>query len=247
MSPPRDGVAMSPPQGILVADATASAGPARPRRDAAGPDDPARRSWRGWSWRARLAAAEWRLRDVTICAGLLVATLPVALAAACLIKIDSPGPVFYRQLRTGLHGQPFTLLKFRSMRLDAECGGPCWAAVQDPRVTRIGGFLRATRIDELPQLLNVLRGEMSLIGPRPERPHFVAQLAEVIPGYTDRTAILPGITGWAQVNYPYGASVEDARHKLAYDLYYVHHRGRLLDLRILLATIRVVLLGIGAR
>ena len=199
------------------------------------------------SWRERLAAAEWRVRDVTISVGLLIATLPVSLAAICLIKLDSPGPVFYHQVRAGLHGQPFTLLKFRTMRQDAESGGPCWAAVRDPRVTRIGAYLRAARIDELPQLLNVLRGDMSLIGPRPERPHFVSELARVIPDYNQRTGILPGITGWAQVNRPYGASVEDARDKLRYDLYYVRHRGRGLDLRILLATIRVVLLGIGAR
>ena len=233
---------MSPPLAIPVADGMVAAEHARPRRDAGAWDRPARRSWR-----ARLMAAEWRARDVTIGAALLVATLPISLVAMCLIKLESPGPVFYRQLRTGLHGRPFTVLKFRSMRQDAESGGPCWAAVRDQRVTRIGAYLRATRIDELPQLLNVLRGEMSLIGPRPERPHFVAELAEIIPDYTRRTEILPGITGWAQVNHPYGASVEDARAKLAYDLYYLRHRGRLLDLRILLATVRVVVLRIGAR
>ncbi len=218
---------------IPVADGAVATEHARPRRDGAAGDRPA--------WRS------WRARDVAIGAALLVATLPISLAVMCLIKLDSPGPVFYRQRRTGLHGQPFTLLKFRSMRQDAESGGPCWAAVGDPRVTRIGAFMRATRIDELPQLLNVLRGEMSLIGPRPERPYFVAQLAEIIPDYTRRTEILPGITGWAQVNHPYGASVEDARAKLAYDLHYLRHRGRMLDLRILLATVRVVVLRIGAR
>ena len=240
---------MGPPQAAPVADVMVPAGRAQPRAEASRPgtgagvaDLPARRSWR-----ERFAAAEWRVRDVTICAGLLIATLPVSLAAVCLIKLDSPGPVFYHQVRAGLHGQPFTLLKFRTMRPDAESGGPSWAAVRDPRITRIGAHLRAARIDELPQLLNVLRGDMSLIGPRPERPHFVAQLVEVIPGYHQRTEILPGITGWAQVNRPYGASVEDARDKLRYDLYYVRHRSRLLDLRILMATIRVVLLGIGAR
>ena len=238
---------IGPPKAASVFDVMVRGGRAQPRAEASRSgtgvaDLPARRSWR-----ERLAAAERRVRDVTICTGLLVATLPVSLAAVCLIKLDSPGPVFYHQVRAGLHGQPFTLLKFRTMRPDAESGGPCWAAVRDPRVTRIGAHLRAARIDELPQLLNVLRGDMSLIGPRPERPHFVAQLAEVIPGYHQRTEILPGITGWAQVNRPYGASVEDARDKLRYDLYYVRHRSRLLDLRILMATIRVVLLGIGAR
>ena len=225
--------------------ATALAGRAQSRAEA-GRSGGVQRGHRR-SWRERLAGVEWRVRDVIICAGLLIATLPVSLVAACLIRLDSPGPVLYRQVRTGLHGQPFRLLKFRTMRPDAEIDGPCWAAVRDPRVTRIGAFLRMARIDELPQLLNVLRGDMSLIGPRPERPHFVAQLAEVIPGYQHRTEILPGITGWAQVSLPYGASVEDARDKLRYDLYYVRHRSRLLDLRILLATIRVVLLGIGAR
>ncbi len=199
------------------------------------------------SWRTRIAAKERRTRDVVICVALLVLTLPVMLLAALLIRIDTRGPVFYRQLRVGLHGAPFTLLKFRSMRLDAESGGPRWASERDPRVTRVGRFLRATRIDELPQLFNVLRGEMSLIGPRPERPHFVEQLAEIIPSFDQRTSVLPGITGWAQVNYPYGASVEDARRKLSYDLYYVRHRSLMLDLRILLATVRVVMLCTGAR
>ena len=199
------------------------------------------------SWRERLAAAERRTRDVVLATALLIAALPVSLVVVFLITLDSPGPVFYRQVRVGLHGKLFTLLKFRSMRVNAEADGPRWAAMRDPRVTRVGACLRATRIDELPQLLNVLRGDMSLIGPRPERPYFVDQLAEIIPDYTDRASVLPGITGWAQVNYPYGASVEDARRKHAYDLYYIRHRSAWLDLRILLVTVRVVLLGIGAR
>ena len=178
---------------------------------------------------------------------LLAFALPLLLLVAFLIKVDSTGPVLYRQSRVGLHGRIFTMLKFRSMRVDAEVAGPCWATDRDPRMTRIGAFIRATRLDEVPQLLNVLRGEMSLVGPRPERPHFVQQLAAIIPRYNERTHVLPGITGWAQINYPYGASVEDARAKLAFDLVYINNRALLLDLRILLRTIPVVLFRIGAR
>jgi len=178
---------------------------------------------------------------------LLVMTLPVLFIAACLIKLDSRGPVLYRQQRVGLRGRTFNLLKFRSMRIDAEAGGPCWAVERDPRVTRVGAFIRATRLDETPQLLNVLFGQMSLVGPRPERPHFAEQLSRVIPRYDERTKVPPGITGWAQINYPYGASVEDARAKLTYDLFYVENRTLLLDLRILLATVPVVLFCKGAR
>jgi exopolysaccharide biosynthesis polyprenyl glycosylphosphotransferase len=178
---------------------------------------------------------------------LLMLTLPLLAVVMGLIKLDSPGPLLYRQERVGRHGRVFTLLKLRSMRADAEADGPHWAAEHDPRVTRIGAFIRACRIDELPQLFNVLRGEMSLVGPRPERPCFVEQLAQVIPHYNQRTDVLPGITGWAQVNYRYGASVEDARVKLSYDLHYLRHRSLLLDLRILVATVRVVMLGVGAR
>jgi lipopolysaccharide/colanic/teichoic acid biosynthesis glycosyltransferase len=169
------------------------------------------------------------------------------LVTAVLIRLDSPGPVLYRQERVGLHGRPFIVLKFRSMRIDAEARGPVWASQRDPRVTRIGGFIRLTRIDELPQLVNVLRGEMSFIGPRPERPHFVAQLTEAVPLYPERNRVKPGLTGWAQVNYPYGASVEDARAKLSYDLYYVAHRGLMLNVLILFATVRVILFQKGAR
>jgi lipopolysaccharide/colanic/teichoic acid biosynthesis glycosyltransferase len=165
-----------------------------------------------------------------------------------LIKLDSRGPVLYRQQRVGRFGENFTLLKFRSMRVDAESeGAPRWAAKRDPRITRVGALIRSTRIDELPQLLNVLHGEMSLIGPRPERPHFVAQLSQVIPFYDERNYVKPGITGWAQVNFPYGASIEDAREKLSYDLYYVKNRSTFLDLLILVATIRVILFREGAR
>jgi exopolysaccharide biosynthesis polyprenyl glycosylphosphotransferase len=199
------------------------------------------------SGRGRVAAAVQRVTDIVLGLILLVATLPLMLVTALLIRLDNPGPVLYRQERVGLHGRPFTLLKFRSMRTDAEARGPVWAAQRDPRVTRVGSFIRLTRIDELPQLLNVLRGEMSFIGPRPERPHFVAQLEQVLPFYRDRALVKPGLTGWAQVNYPYGASVEDARAKLSYDLYYVKHRALLLDLLILVATVRVVLFQRGAR
>jgi exopolysaccharide biosynthesis polyprenyl glycosylphosphotransferase len=193
------------------------------------------------------AEALRRVADIAISLVLLAVTLPVIAVAALLVRFTSPGPILYRQVRVGLHGRPFTLFKFRSMRNDAEATGPAWASRHDPRVTSWGRIMRRTRIDELPQLLNVLRGEMSLVGPRPERPHFVAQLDSAIPFHQDRTRVKPGITGWAQVNYPYGASVEDARQKLSYDLYYVKHRNLLLDLVILLATVRVILFQEGAR
>lgn len=196
----------------------------------------------------RLEAALKRALDIAASLILLVLTLPVMALTALLIRLDSPGPILYRQRRVGLHGAPFTLLKFRSMRTDAEAAGtPLWAQHRDPRTTRVGRCIRATRIDELPQLINVLRGEMSMIGPRPERPHFVEHLSRIIPLYDQRTWVKPGLTGWAQVNYPYGASVEDAREKLAYDLYYVKNRGIMLDLLILCATVRVILSRDGAR
>jgi len=188
-----------------------------------------------------------RAGDLAISLGILALSLPVMLAAAALVWLTSPGPILYRQVRVGLGGTSFVLFKFRSMAVDAEVEGPAWAARHDPRVTPIGRVMRRLRIDELPQLLNVLRGEMSIIGPRPERPHFVDQLVGEIPFYTDRARVKPGITGWAQVNYPYGASVEDARQKLSYDLYYVKHHNLLLDLRILAATVRVIMFQEGAR
>ncbi len=195
-----------------------------------------------------LAAAVRRTGDLVISLAFLVFTLPLMLIVAALIKLDSDGPVLYRQKRVGLHGRVFTLLKFRSMRVDAEAGGKArWAMRNDPRVTRVGSIMRATRIDELPQLLNVVRGEMSFIGPRPERPEFVAELARIIPLYHDRAYVKPGITGWAQVNFPYGASVEDARQKLSYDLFYVKNRSLFLDLLILVSTVRVILFQEGAR
>jgi exopolysaccharide biosynthesis polyprenyl glycosylphosphotransferase len=195
----------------------------------------------------QVEAAIRRAAEIAMSLALLGLTLPLLLLTALLIKLDSPGPVLYRQQRVGFRGQVFTLYKLRSMRLDAEAGGPAWATRHDSRVTRVGALIRLTRIDELPQLVNVLRGEMSFVGPRPERPPFVTQLTEQIPHYPDRTLVKPGVTGWAQVNYPYGASVEDARQKLSYDLFYVKHRSLFLDALIVLATIRVILFQEGAR
>ena len=189
-----------------------------------------------------------RLFDVTVSLALLLVTLPFTLLTAILVKLESPGPILYRQERVGLHGKPFMVLKVRSMRQDAEvAGSPQWAQVRDPRVTRVGVFIRKTRIDELPQLLNVLNGDMSFVGPRPERPFFVQQLSETIPFYRERHCVKPGITGWAQINYPYGASLEDARQKLSYDLYYVKNHSLFLDFIILLSTVRVILLQQGSR
>ena len=186
--------------------------------------------------------------DIIVSLSVLVLTLPFTLITALLVKLESPGPVLYRQERVGLHGKTFMVLKVRSMRQDAEAGRtPQWAQRRDPRVTRVGAFIRKTRIDELPQLINVLRGDMSFVGPRPERPFFVDQLSETIPFYRERHCVKPGITGWAQVNYPYGASLEDARQKLSYDLYYVKNHGLFLDFIILLSTVRVILMQQGAR
>lgn len=188
-----------------------------------------------------------RVFDVVVATLVLGLTSPLLVLAAIAIRVDSRGPIFYRQERAGLGGRSFTLVKFRSMRVDAEAAGPRWAALGDSRVTRVGRFLRATRIDELPQLANVLAGSMSFVGPRPERPVFVEALERVLPFYAERHRVKPGITGWAQINYPYGASLDDAREKLAFDLYYVKNAGLLLDLLILLQTLRVVLFQTGAR
>jgi sugar transferase (PEP-CTERM system associated) len=189
-----------------------------------------------------------RLSDVVISVLFLVAVLPLAALTALAIRLESPGPVFYRQERVGLNGRIFRVWKFRSMRVDAEGDGvPRWAQTTDDRVTRVGRFIRKVRIDEIPQVLNVLIGDMSFIGPRPERPFFVEQLREQIPHYDLRHRVRPGITGWAQVNYSYGASVEDARRKLAYDLYYLKKNDLLLDFAILMQTVRVVLFAHGSR
>jgi lipopolysaccharide/colanic/teichoic acid biosynthesis glycosyltransferase len=167
------------------------------------------------------------------------------LLAAIAVKLESRGPAIFRQARTGLGGKEFEILKFRSMADDAERNGPQWAQKSDPRITRVGRVLRLLRIDELPQLVNVLKGEMSFIGPRPERPVFNATLEKEIPLYNLRHLVRPGITGWAQVMYPYGASVEDAREKLQYELYYIKNYSVLLDIGIVFKTLRVVLLGKG--
>ena len=189
-----------------------------------------------------------RAFDVVASLLLLALTLPVILATAIAIKIESRGPAFYRQRRIGLFNQEFDIVKLRSMRQDAEVGGQAvWAAERDPRVTRVGRFIRKVRIDELPQTWTVLKGEMSFVGPRPERRMFVDQLEEQLPFYAERHMVKPGITGWAQINYPYGASIEDARHKLEYDLYYAKNYSPFLDLLIILQTLRVVLWPTGAR
>jgi sugar transferase (PEP-CTERM system associated) len=178
----------------------------------------------------------------------LVLALPVWLLVPLAIVLDSPGPVFFRQERTGERNRPFQVLKFRSMRSDAEANsGPVWAKDADDRVTRVGRFIRKTRIDEIPQLWNVLKGEMSFVGPRPERPFFVQQLAEKIPYYMQRHSVKPGVTGLAQVKYSYGSTVEDAVEKLRYDLYYIKRMGFWMDLSIIFETVKVVLFGKGAK
>ncbi|MBW4027387.1 MAG: sugar transferase [Acidobacteria bacterium] len=178
----------------------------------------------------------------------LILTVPIFLAVSLLIKMDSQGPVFYMQERVGLNGKVFLTIKFRSMRTDAETlTGPVWASDHDPRVTRVGRILRTLRLDELPQLWNVLRGDMNLIGPRPERPHFVSALKQQIPYYDLRHCIPPGITGWAQVSAGYGATVEESEQKLEYDLFYVKNRSICLDAAIVVKTIRIMISGKGAR
>ena len=178
----------------------------------------------------------------------LVVFAPFAPLVMLAIKLDSPGPILFSQERVGQDDIPFVLYKLRTMRQDAEKGtGAVWAAKVDPRVTRLGGILRKSRIDEIPQLINVLKGEMSLVGPRPERPEFVAKLKESIPYYSERHCVKPGVTGWAQVRYPYGASVQDSLEKLRYDLYYIKNISLIFDIRILFKTISVVMLGKGAR
>jgi sugar transferase (PEP-CTERM system associated) len=178
----------------------------------------------------------------------LVVSLPIAIIAAALIKLESRGPIFYKQERVGKNGRTFNVIKFRSMKLDAEADGkPMWAATNDERVTRIGRIIRKLRIDEIPQFWNILKGEMNFVGPRPERPHFVRQLATEISYYEHRHLVAPGLTGWAQIKYPYGASVNDAIQKLQYDLYYIKNQSLALDMVIVLETIKTVLFGKGGR
>jgi sugar transferase (PEP-CTERM system associated) len=188
-----------------------------------------------------------RLMDVGVSLVLLLLFAPILIGAAIAIKLDDGGPVIYSQERVSRNERHFRIYKMRTMRVDAEAAGAVWAQNRDPRITRVGNFLRQTRIDEMPQLVNVLRGDMSLVGPRPERPAFVQQLAEHLPLYRERHMVKAGLTGWAQINYPYGASIDDARSKLSYDLYYVKNFSVLFDLLILLQTLRVVLWPSGAR
>ena len=177
----------------------------------------------------------------------MVLLFPLCLAVALAIKFESGGPVFYRQERIGEEGAPFIILKFRSMWVDAEKDGPVWADVNDERITKVGRIIRKLRLDEIPRIINVLRGEMSLVGARPERPFFVQRLQKEIPFYFHRHSVKPGITGWAQVLHPYGASKEAALEKLKYDLYYIKHMSTFMDVMILLKTIKIVLLGKGSR
>ena len=188
-----------------------------------------------------------RLLDIAAASVGLILALPFMMLVAAAVKLDSPGPVFFSQERMGRGRRPFRVYKFRSMRTDAEKDGPRWAQQEDPRVTRVGRFIRTTRLDELPQLWNVLIGDMSLVGPRPERELFVKQLLEVSPYYSQRLVVRPGLTGWAQIKAPYASSFEESIEKLKYDLYYIKNMSLFLDISILLSTARIVLLGRGAR
>ena len=201
----------------------------------------------GFSSGRAVSGVAKRLFDIVASALLLVLTAPLILLFALLVKLDSRGPAFFRQTRVGLYAQDFDVIKLRSMRTDAEAAGAQWATHNDPRVTRVGRFIRKVRIDELPQAWGVLKGDMSFVGPRPERPEFVEDLQKQLPYYAERHMVKPGITGWAQINYPYGASIEDSRHKLEYDLYYAKNYTPFLDLLIILQTLRVVLWHEGAR
>jgi len=209
-----------------------------------------RPSWLIFSGRGRQARLTAVSRNVVhwlvALIGLLLC-IPIMIVTALLIKLDSRGPVFYKQERVGKNGRTFVLMKFRSMKVDAEKSGPVWASKSDDRTTRVGRIMRKVRIDEIPQFFNILKGEMNFVGPRPERPHFVAQLAEEIPYYQQRHLIAPGLTGWAQIKYPYGASIEDARQKLQYDLFYIKNYSLILDAVIMFETIKIILFGRGAQ
>ena len=207
-----------------------------------------RPSWLIFSSRGRQARISGITRNivhriVALIGGLF--SLPIAIVTAILIKLDSRGPVLYKQERVGKNGGSLTVMKFRSMRTDAEQAGPVWASEDDDRTTRVGKIIRKLRIDEIPQFWNIIRGDMDFVGPRPERPHFVSQLAQEIPYYAQRHLIAPGLTGWAQIKYPDGASVEDARQKLQYDLYYIKNQSLMLDAIILFETIKIILFGRG--
>jgi sugar transferase (PEP-CTERM system associated) len=210
--------------------------------------DLVRPSWLIFSGRGRRARTNEVIRVVIhrlVALMGAILSLPIALATAVLIKIDSCGPVLYKQERVGRNGHLFTVMKFRSMRTDAEKDGPVWASASDNRMTRVGRVIRKIRVDEIPQFWNILRGDMNFVGPRPERPHFVSQLAEEIKYYEQRHLIAPGLTGWAQIKYPYGASIEDAKKKLEYDLYYIKNQSLILDATIMFETIKTILFGKG--
>ena len=186
-----------------------------------------------------------RVMDISVAGVGLILLSGVSLLAAIAVKLSSKGPVLYRQVRSGLDGNEYTLWKFRTMTVNAEAAtGAVWASANDSRVTKGGGFLRKWRIDEIPQLVNVLRGEMSLVGPRPERPEFVEQLAEKIPYYKERLLVPPGITGWAQVKYPYVSGIEGSLHKVQYDLYYIKNMSLSLDILILIRTFKTIIVGL---
>lgn len=189
-----------------------------------------------------------RILNAALAVAGFVLSLPIMILTAIAVKLDSRGPIFYTQERVGKNGRSFKIIKFRSMRAEAEAdSGPVWAEASDPRVTRVGRIIRKLRLDELPQFINVIRGDMNFVGPRPERPVFVEQLSEIIPYYSQRHLIKPGLTGWAQIKYPYGASVEDAIEKLRYDLYYIKNQSLLLDAAIVFETVKTVLSGRGGR
>jgi sugar transferase (PEP-CTERM system associated) len=210
-----------------------------------------RPSWLIFSRGSRFSSVARHARRVLnagLAAAGLVVSLPVMLLVAIAVKLDSRGPVFYTQVRVGKNGRNFKIIKFRSMRADAEtASGPVWAEQSDPRVTRVGRVIRKLRLDELPQFINVLRGDMNFVGPRPERPVFVERLSEIIPYYSQRHLVKPGLTGWAQIKYPYGSSVEDAIEKLRFDLYYIKNQSLLLDAGIIFETVKTVLFGRGSR
>jgi sugar transferase (PEP-CTERM system associated) len=233
-------------RGVPVEDATSTLAALHGRV----PLDRVRPSWFVFSdgfHRSRLNAVLKRAIDLTLGVAGLVLSGPLMLLTALVVRIDSKGPILFRQSRVGLGERCFEVLKFRSMRVDAETGGAQWASKNDSRVTRTGRYLRRYRLDELPQFINVIRGDMSFVGPRPERPVFVEQLKLQIPYYAERHSVRPGLTGWAQVQYPYGATVEDAFRKLEYDLFYLKSMSILFDLAIVVRTVRTVLFGTGAR